>query len=82
MKEQDVRIEWDDAAYDVGYYDKDTPRRFDQLLTTTVGQVVKSDRKQIVVATDTWINYEGKKEYRHISTIPKKMIRRIIYLKE
>lgn len=76
-----VCVEWDDAFYDSGYYDKDTPRRYEHLETQTVGHVIKSDSNQIVVSTDRWINYDGKPEYRHITTIPKKMIKKIIVLK-
>ncbi len=76
-KDRIVAVEWDDATFDSGYYDATSPNRYKQLKTKTVGLVVKSDRKQIIVATDSWLNNEGKAEYRHISTIPKKMIKRI-----
>ena len=83
MKESKiVCVNWDDASFDSGYYDKDTPKRYEQLETKTVGHIVKSDPKQIVIATDNWLNYDGKPEYRHITTIPKKMIRKVIVLKE
>mgnify|MGYP001558154145 CR=1 FL=1 len=81
MKKEIVCIDWDDASYDSGYYEEDTPKRYDQLKTKTVGHVIKSDSKQIIVATDNWLNYDGKSEYRHITTIPKKMISKIIVLK-
>jgi len=81
MKEKIVCVEWYDACFDSGYYDKSVPKRYEQIETKTVGVVIKSDPKEIIVATDSWLSNDGKTEYRHISTIPKKMIRRIIELK-
>jgi len=81
MKERIVCVEWDDASFSSGYYDKTEPERFEQLETKTVGHVVKSDPKQIILSTDRWLNCDGKPEYRHITTIPKKMIKKIVELK-
>jgi len=80
MREKIVCVEWDDACFDSGYYDKGNPKRYEQLETKTVGLVIKTTPKEIIVGTDTWLNNDGKTEYRHISTIPKKMIRKIVYL--
>lgn len=82
MKERIVCVEWDDASYDSGYYDKAIPKKYEQLETKTVGHLIKSDSKLILLAIDRWINFDGKPEYRHITTIPKKMIRKITELKE
>ena len=82
MKERLICVEWDDATYNSGIYDKDILKRYEQLKTKTVGQVIKSDRKKIIIGTDSWEGEDGRSEYRHITTIPKKMIRRIIKLKE
>ena len=77
-----ICIEWNDACYNSGYYDKTTPKKYEQVRTKTVGIEVKSDSKEIIVAMDSWPSDEGKTEYRHISTIPKKMIKRVIILKD
>lgn len=79
MKEKIVCIEWDDACFNSGYYDKSTPDRYEQLKTKTIGQVIKSDKKQVIVAMDSWIS-EDRVEYRHITTIPRKMIKKVIKL--
>ncbi len=81
MKEIMVRVEWDDASYDSGYYDKTELQRYTQLKTVTVGHLVRRDGKQVLVAMDKWKNSRNEYEYRHISTIPKKMITRIVELK-
>ena len=74
-------MEWDDASFDSGYYDKDDTLRYNTLKTKTSGFLVKSTPKEIIVAMDRWVDTSGKTEYRHITTIPKKMIRKIIELK-
>ena len=81
MKERIVCVEWDDASFDSGYYDKNDSRRYNQLKTKTSGFVVKSTPKEIIIATDSWADNSGETEYRHITTIPKKMIRKITELK-
>jgi len=81
MKERIVCVEWNDASFDSGYYDDKDPVRYSQLRTKTVGQVIKSDAKEIILAVDSWGRQGEKVEYRHITTIPKKMIRKIIELK-
>ena len=81
MKERIVCVEWDDASFDSGYYDKLDTARYNQLKTKTSGFVIQSTPKEIIVATDSWIDSNGKTEYRHITTIPKKMIKKIVELK-
>jgi len=81
MREKIVCVEWDDASFDSGYYDKQDISRYNTLKTKTSGFVIKSTPKEIIVATDSWTDSSGKTEYRHITTIPKKMIRKIIELK-
>ena len=81
MKERIVCVEWDDASFDSGYYDSKDTERYLQLKTKTVGQVVKSSPKEIILAVDRWQNGDGKPEYRHITTIPRGMIRKITELK-
>lgn len=81
MKERLVYIEWGDATYNSGYYDKGAPKRYGLTEAKTVGIVIKSDRKEVIVAQEYWLGEDGKPVYRHITTIPKKMIRLIIKLK-
>ena len=83
MKERIVCIEWDDASFSSGYYNKKQPEDFDLVKVKTVGLVVKDTKEAITLSTDRYYdNYERVEDDRHISTIPKKMIRRIIDLKE
>jgi len=79
-REKMVCIEWEDAAYSAGYYNKKEPERFEPVFTRTVGHLVKIQKKSIIVGMDRF--YEDGKitDDRHLGTIPKKMIRRIIYL--
>jgi len=81
MKERIVCVEWDDASFDSGYYDKQDPERYSPLNTKTVGMIVKSSAKEIILAVDSWNNKGKETEYRHITTIPKKMIIKIVELK-
>jgi len=76
MKKRIACVEWDDATFDSGYYDKQDTSRYDVLKTLSVGFVVKSTPKEIILAVDSWVNKQGT-EYRHITTIPKKMVRKV-----
>lgn len=81
-KEKMVRIEWDDASYNSGYYNKDKPQDYMPVPTSTVGHLVKSNRKTIIVSQDRF--YKGGKidDDRYLGIIPKKMIKRITVLGE
>jgi len=82
MKERIVCVEWDDASFNSGYYDKKDKDRFNPVKTKTAGFVVKSDRKCIIVSHDRFYDEKGKvDDERHITTIPKAMIRKITELK-
>ena len=81
MKERIVCVEWTDACYNSGYYDK-KDECFSPAKTKTTGFVVKSDRKCIILSHDRFYNEDGKLgEERHITTIPRAMIRKITQLK-
>ena len=83
MKEKIVCVEWDDASFNSGYYDKKTPEDFRQVKTKTVGHLVKRSAKEVLLAVDRFYKPDGKLDSeRHITTIPRKMIRKITYLKE
>jgi len=82
MDKRIVCIEWDDASYNSGYYDKKTPEDFDPVLTETVGHLIKRTKKAVIVSQDRFYDSKGKLDNeRHINTIPKKMIRKITYLR-
>ena len=81
MKEKIVCIEWDDASFNSGYYDKADPERYEQLRTKSVGHLIKSTSKEVIIGTDCWRYSKEPREYRHITTIPRKMINRIMELK-
>ena len=81
MKESIVCVEWDDATFNSGFYDKKTPENFEPILTRTVGHLVKKTIKSVIVSQDRVYDSKGKpSDDRHLSTIPKKMIRRVISL--
>jgi len=82
MKERIVCVEWDDASFNSGYYDKKKSDTFGAVKTKTAGFVVKSDRNFIIVSHDRFYDEEGKLEdERHITTIPRAIIRKITELK-
>jgi len=81
MKEKIVCVEWDDASFDSGYYDRNDTNRYSELKTKTSGFVIKSTSKEIIIGTDSWLNNSGGTEYRHITTIPKRMVRKVTELK-
>ena len=51
--------------------------------TRTVGHLVKKSSKEVLVSVDRFYSPNDKLESdRHITTIPRKMIKKITYLKE
>lgn len=82
-KEQIVCVEWDDASFNSGYYDEKDVTRFKPVKTMTAGFVIKSDRKGIIISHDRFYDEQGKiDDERHITTIPRGMIRKVIKMKE
>ena len=81
MKEKIICVEWEDASYNSGYYDKKSPENYTPTQTRTVGHLVKKTSEAIILAMERFYN-DDKKPFddRHITTIPKKMIRRVITL--
>jgi len=77
MKERIVLVEWDDAASNSGYYDQEHPEKFEPVRCRTVGHFISKDKKAIVIASEVFD--DGDK--RHIHTIPKKMIVKVMELK-
>jgi len=86
MKERIVRVIWDDAAYNNGYYDKEreaSGKEFHPCRTSTVGHVVKSNKKKIILSHDRFYDSKEKvDDERHLSIIPRGMIRQVIELRE
>lgn len=82
-KERLVCVEWDDAGYNGGYYDRDDDSgRFGLVNTKTVGHLVRSGRREVIVAQDRFDLSDGSIDLRHIATIPRGMIRKIRYLED
>ncbi len=82
-KERIVCVEWEDASSNSGYYNKDHPEKFTPVKAKTVGHLVKKTQVAIIVSQDRFYDEKGKvDDDRHISTIPKKMIKKITELKE
>ena len=80
-KEKIVCVEWDDAGFNSGYYDKDNKDMHIPIIVRTVGHLVTRNKSVIIVATDRFKYGESAGDERHISTIPRKMVRRITELK-
>lgn len=81
MTDKIVCVEWDDASFHSGYYDKRRPEDFEPVCIKTVGFLVKRTKKAVIVAHERIFDSKGKRDDdRHISTIPKKMIRKIVKL--
>ena len=79
--EKIVCIEWDDAGFNSGYYDKNNKDIHTPIIVRTVGHLIKKNKSVIIVATDRYKYGESSSDERHISTIPRKMVRSISYLK-
>jgi len=80
VKEKIICVEWDDACFNSGMYDREDTKRFTQLRIKSVGHLIKSTPKEIIIGTDCWHDFNVPVDYRHITTIPKKMIVRITKL--
>ena len=81
-KEKIVCIEWDDAAFDTGYYDKSKPECFQPVKTRTVGHLIKPSKKAVVIGFERFYDSTGKAtDDRHIDTIPRGMIRKVTILR-
>ena len=78
MKEKIVLIDWDDASSNSGYWDDHRLEDFGLVRNQSVGHLIRSDRKQVVIAMDRW--RDGDRRYRTIATIPRGMIKKITYL--
>lgn len=81
-REKIVCIEWDDAAYNSGYYDKKEPENFMPVHTRTVGHLVKKTKRSVIVSQDRFYEKGKVSDNRHLGIIPKKMIKKMIYLGE
>lgn len=81
-KEKIVCVEWDDAGFNSGYYDKDNKDLHHPIIVSTVGHLIEKNKAVIILATDSYEYASSAKDQRHITTIPSKMIRRVIYLTE
>lgn len=83
MKEKIVCVEWDDASYDNGYYYHDKAPSFTPIKTRSVGHLIKSSRKSITISQERFYDSDSKAtDDRHISCIPRGMIRKVTYLRE
>jgi len=80
MKEKIVCIEWDDAGFNSGYYDKNDKNLHHPIIVRTVGHLIMNSKSVVIVATDRYMYIGQVPDERHISTIPKKMVRKITYL--
>ena len=81
MDKKVVCVEWEDAGFHPGYYDEKNRDLQSPIIVETVGHLVKSNRAVIVVAADRYTYIDQPEDQRHISTIPKKMVRKITYLR-
>ena len=71
-----VAVHWIDACTNSGYYDKEHPERFDPIHCVTVGHLVRKNRNDVVVASESFSDGDR----RHIHTIPRGMVSKVVYL--
>ena len=81
MKGKVVCVEWDDAGFNSGYYDKNNKDIHNPIIVRTVGHLIKKNKSVIITSTDRYEYGESDGDERHISTIPRKMVRSITYLR-
>lgn len=81
-KERFVCVEWDDAAFTDGYYDADKEEGFNPIPSQTVGHLIKKDRRKVLVASERFFPSKDTIDKRRIQTIPRKMVKRIRYLRD
>lgn len=74
-----ICVEWDDAAFNSGYYDEDNKDLHHPIIVETVGHLIKKNKSVIIVATDSYKYASRTKDERHITTIPRRMVRKIRY---
>ena len=79
-KDKVVCVEWDDAGFNSGYYDKKNRDMNTPIVVRTVGYLITKNKSVIITATDRYKYGESIGDERHISTIPMKMVRKISYL--
>lgn len=78
-KEHPVIVEWFDSCHITGYLDKsDNYKSHDVISCRTIGYLVKSDRKRVVLSHESF----NTGEERFINVIPRCNITRVIKLKE
>ena len=66
-----VRVDWEDACSNTGYYDKEHPDKEHALvLCSTVGYLKRKTKKHIILVVE---KYDTGEE-RHIHTIPRKCV--------
>lgn len=77
-KKKIVCVEWEDAANNNGYYNKDHPEYTSTAQAKTVGYLIENKKKVLKLAVETF----SDGDMRHIHSIPKGMVRKITYLEE
>ena len=80
MRDEIVCVEWDDAGFNTGYYDKKNEDIHTPIIVRTVGHLIKKNKSVVILSTDRYKYGESDGDERHISTIPRKMVRSITYL--
>ena len=73
-----VCVEWEDAASNSGYYDKDKPGNTTTVMTKTVGFLAEKNKRVVKVCAESF--EDG--DCRYVHSIPKGMVRKITVLSE
>ena len=78
-----VEIEWEDAMHYSGYYNKNDPSTYQTDCCRTVGYLIKKNRQIVSLISDAVCNRDtsGYDRERNVTTIPRRMVKRILYLK-
>ena len=75
-KRKMVYIEWEDASSNNGYYDKKDPPK--TVMCRTIGFLAEHNKGRVVLTSELFVDGDA----RHIHTIPRKMVKRIVQLEE
>ena len=79
MKDKIVKVEWEDAVFSQDYYDGENLQKFNPLPASTVGYLIRKDRKMVILSQTRF--HEGVHlSDKFIHTIPRGMVTKITYL--
>ena len=76
MKDKIVCVEWDDAGFNSGYYDKKNKDIHSPIIVRTVGYLIMKNKSVVITSTDRY-KYGGEVNFE---TLAAEEVRRIIII--